>query len=319
MDEFGLIARYFTRSPRGSLVLLGVGDDAALVAPLKAGSAYALTTDTLVAGVHFLSDAPGFDVGYKALAVNVSDLAAMGARPVGFLLNLSLPTLDEAWLARFRDGLFALADTLALDLIGGDTVRGPLAVTVTALGEVPAESALRRDGARVGDRIYVTGFLGEAALGFFLRAGRLELPEAFHEQVLGRLDRPIPRIIEGQALRGVASAAIDISDGLVADLGHILKASGVGASVDLHRLPFSDAYDAAFAQVGFEAALSFGDDYELCFTVAPDRVEALNGFMSRFPCACHYIGDITADTGLTLFDGAAPYTPQGLGFNHFHE
>ncbi len=316
MDEFGIIETFFKRRPQSSRVLLGIGDDAALMEG-PAGHAYVLTTDTLVAGVHFPDGAPGFDVGYKALAVNVSDLAAMGARPLGFLLNLTLPTVDEAWLTRFRDGLSALSEGLAMDLIGGDTVRGPLSVTITAIGEVLQGEALRRDGARVGDRIYVSGFLGEAALGFLARAGRVAVPEEFLADVVARLDRPKPRIAEGQALRSIASAAIDLSDGLVADLGHILKASGVGAEIDLRRLPVSDAYDAVFSTVGYDPALGFGDDYELCFTVPPERLPAFHHILPRFGCGFHYIGDIVAGESLVLRTETGVYIPQALGFNHF--
>ncbi|MHB8253516.1 MAG: thiamine-phosphate kinase [Acidiferrobacter sp.] len=318
MDEFGLIAAFFQRAPKRPEVLLGVGDDAALIAVSAPGDAHVLTTDTLVAGVHFPTDAPGFDVGYKALAVNVSDLAAMGARPIGLLLNLTLPTLDERWLAGFRDGLFSLADSLSMDLIGGDTVRGPLSVTITALGVVPAAQALRRGGARVGDQVYVSGFLGDAALGFLVRAGQVSLPEALCAQPLGRLDRPQPRIIEGQALRSIASAAIDISDGLVADLGHILAASGVGAELDLRRLPLSDAYKAAWGAIGYDPALSFGDDYELCFTVPAQHLEAFGQIAPRFACGFHYLGDIVAGSSLMLRSDGGVYTPASQGFNHFH-
>lgn len=316
MDEFALIETFFKRRAQGARVLLGVGDDGALIEG-AAGSSYVLTTDTLVAGVHFPDGAPGFDVGYKALAVNVSDLAAMGARPFGLLLSLTLPTLDEAWLAGFRDGLFALADSLFMDVIGGDTVRGPLAVTITAIGEVPEGQALRRDGARVGDHIYVSGFLGEAALGFLARAGQVVVPPEFAERVVARLDRPQPRSAEGQALRSIASAAIDLSDGLIADLGHILKASRVGAQIDLRRLPVSDAYDSVFSAIGYDPALGFGDDYELCFTVPPERLTAFHRVLPRFGCGFHYIGDIVAGDSLVLQGETGIYVPTARGFNHF--
>ncbi len=296
---------------------MGVGDDAALVALRGAQRTLAVTTDTLIEGVHFAAGAPGFDVGYKALAVNVSDLAAMGARPLAFLLNLSLPRIDPMWLAGFRDGLFTLADAVSLDLIGGDTVRGPLAITITALGTTAPGGALTRTGARAGDRVYVSGLLGEAALGLLARSGHLSLPSEFQAPVLARLDRPLPRIEEGQALVGIASSAIDVSDGLVADLGHVLKASGVGAEIDLRRLPLSRAYDAAFATVGYDPALVFGDDYELCFTVPPERTPALAGIAPRFACGFHYIGDIVAGRGLVLRNGQDIYAPARSGYNHF--
>lgn len=316
MDEFGLIETFFKRPPRSPRVLLGVGDDAALVEG-TAGHTYVFTTDTLISGVHFPDKAPGFDVGYKALAVNVSDLAAMGARPFALLLNLSLPAIDETWLGRFRDGLFSLSDRLGMDVIGGDTVRGPLSVTITALGELPTGEALRRDGARVGDQIYVSGFLGEAALGFLARAGQVVVPEEFVSRVVARLDRPQPRSAEGQALRTIASAAIDLSDGLIADLGHILKASGVGAHIDLRRLPVSDAYDAVFSAIGYDPALGFGDDYELCFTVPPERLTAFHRILPRFGCGFHYIGDIVAGDSLILHTETGVYVPKARGFNHF--
>ncbi len=317
MDEFDLIEHYFKRPSRHAEVVLGVGDDAALLALPGAQRHLAVTTDTLIEGVHFASGASGFDVGYKALAVNVSDLAAMGARPLAFLLNLSMPKADAVWLTGFRDGLFALADTVGLDLVGGDTVRGPLTITITALGTVAPGEALTRSRARAGDRVYVSGFLGEAALGFLARSGRLSLPPTFQAPVLARLDRPLPRIEEGQALVGIASAAIDISDGLIADLGHILQASGVGAELDLRRLPLSGAYDAAFATVGYDPALVFGDDYELCFTVPPERVPALAGIAPRFACGFHDIGAVVAGTGLVVRDGEGLYVPARAGYNHF--
>ncbi len=319
MDEFGLIEHYFKRPPRQTEVVLGVGDDAALLAVQGAARQLAVTTDTLIEGVHFASGAAGCDVGYKALAVNVSDLAAMGARPLAFLLNLSLPKADAAWLADFRDGLFALADAVGLDLIGGDTVRGPLAITITALGTVAPGEALTRRGARAGDRIYVSGLLGEAALGFLARSGRVSLPPSMQAPLFARLDRPLPRIAEGQALLGIASAAIDISDGLLADLGHILQASGVGATLDLRRLPVSDAYVAALATVGYDPALVFGDDYELCFTVPPERVPALAGIATRFACGFHDIGGIVAGAGCVVRDGEGLYVPARAGYNHFHD
>ncbi len=316
VNEFDLIAQFFTRAPRRPEIVLGVGDDAALLAP-EPGTHLVVSTDTLIEGVHFAAGAPAFDVGYKALAVNVSDLAAMAARPIGFLLNLTLPQADAAWLGGFRDGLFALADSLDVDLIGGDTVRGPLAVTITAWGASPAGTAVRRSGARPGDRIYVSGRLGEAALGFLSRSGAITLSAEARDAVRARLDRPAPRLHEGLALRGLASAMIDISDGLVADLGHILEASAVGAEVDLHRLPLSDTYKGAFATLGYDPAIGFGDDYELCFTVPPDRGDALAGMASQFACGFHDIGEIVAAPGLILRDGGKIYTAGRGGYDHF--
>lgn len=318
MDEFGLIERYFTRPTQRASLILGIGDDAALF-DVRHLAQLAVTTDTLVSGVHFPDGADGFDVGYKALAVNVSDLAAMGAEPVGFLLNLALPVVDHEWLGRFQKGLFTVADQFAMALAGGDTVCAPLSITITALGTVPDGQALRRTGAKVGDRVYVSGFLGEAALGFLLRTKDLSVPKAFQEQILTRLDRPVPRVAEGIALRSIASSAIDLSDGLVADLGHILRASRVGAEIDLRRLPLSDAYHACFGEVGYEPALGFGDDYELCFTVPPDRLRALENIAPCFMSGFHYIGDITVDQGLCFQGDHGSYVPKMTGFNHFHD
>lgn len=315
MDEFALIRKFFQRPPRSTQVALGVGDDAALIDP--GPGRLALTTDTLVAGVHFFADANGYDVGHKALAVNLSDLAAMGARPHWFLLNLAVPGVEEAWLEAFSQGLWAVASAFAVDLVGGDTVRGPLSVTITAIGTLPAGGGLRRDGARAGDRIYITGSIGAAALGFYSRSGQITLPEAVRRRVVARLDRPWPRVAEGLGLQGLASAAIDISDGLVADLNHVLVASGVGADIDLLRLPLAPAYDSWRSTLGWDPALAFGDDYELCFTLPPDRLPALHHLMSRFRCGCHYIGDITAAPGLRLHDANGLYTPKRGGFNHF--
>ncbi|MDA8389876.1 MAG: thiamine-phosphate kinase [Gammaproteobacteria bacterium] len=314
MDEFTLIDHFFERAPRNPQVALSVGDDAAL---LDISGRLAVTTDTLLAGVHFPHGARAFDVGYKALAVNLSDLAAMGARPRFFLLNLSVPAATEAWLADFSAGLFALADVHGVDLIGGDTVRGPLGVTITALGELPPGTGLTRGGAQAGDRIYVTGHLGEAALGFSHRQGRLDVPPGFREDILARLDRPVPRCREGMALLPLASAAIDISDGLAADLAHMMEASGTGAEIDLGRLPLSAAYAACFAAAGWDLALAFGDDYELCFTLPRQRVGAFEALRPAFACGVHHIGDVVATPGVRWSDKGEPYEPARRGFNHF--
>ncbi len=314
MDEFALIARFFSRPPRNPQVALSIGDDAAL---LDISGRLAITTDTLLVGVHFADGALARDIGHKALAVNLSDLAAMGARPRFFLLNLSLPAADESWLAGFSAGLFALADAHGVDLVGGDTVRGPLGVTITALGELPAGRGLTRRGARAGDHIYVTGRLGDAALGFAYRQGRVQLAGAWRDELCARLDRPAPRVDEGCALLQIASAAIDISDGLAADLGHMMEASGTGAEVDLRHLPVADAYGACFPVVGWEAALSFGDDYELCFTVPPERREALERVSAGFASGIRHIGEVVAAPGVRWFEGGRAYVPAGRGFNHF--
>ena len=271
-SEFEIIRRHFTR-PTPSAVL-GVGDDCALIAP-RPGMTLAVSTDTLAAGVHFFPDAEPGTLGHKALAVNLSDLAAMGADPRWVTLALALPKADEKWIAAFADGFFRLARRFEVDLIGGDTTRGPLSISVTAIGEVPPGLALRRDAAQAGDEIWVSGATGEAALALAHLQGRVELQGAMLEACLARLHAPEPRIELGGRLRGFARAAIDVSDGLVADLEHILEASAVGAELEWERLPRAQAIarcpDRALAS---ECLLAGGDDYELVFTApSPKRAE----------------------------------------------
>lgn len=318
LGEFDLIARYFTpEAGQRKDVIVGIGDDAAVLEP-PTGMQLVVSTDTLVNGVHFPAGTRPAAVGYKALAVNLSDLAAMGATPAWFTLNLTLPEADEAWLEGFARGLFELAREFRLQLIGGDTTQGQLAITITVFGTVPQGTALRRQGARPGDRVYVTGQLGEACLGLGLSRGGLNLPAEYHRHVLARLERPMPRVREGERLRGIASACIDLSDGLVADLGHVVAASGVGARIDLPRLPLSSAYKAAFEQVGWEAALAHGDDYELCFTVPRDKQMAFNRLIPQFDCGFAYIGDIEPAAGVRIFDAAGhTYAPKSRGYRHF--
>src|SRR5574337_689716 len=229
MNEFELIERFFTRRARSAA--LGVGDDCALLTP-RPGMQLAISCDMLVQGQHFFADTDPEGLGHKALAVNLSDLAACGARPLAFTLALALPRADDAWLAAFSAGLYALADAHGCELIGGDTTAGPLAICITVFGEVPAGQALLRSGAHAGDDVYVSGTLGDARLALQALTGRLALDGAALATARARLEQPTPRVALGLALRGVASAAIDVSDGLVGDLGHILAASGVGACVD---------------------------------------------------------------------------------------
>ncbi len=310
--EFDLIRTYFTRAGAAPGVVRGIGDDAALLA-VPPGHELAVTTDTLVAGRHFPDDAAPFDIGWKALAVNLSDLAAMGAEARWLTLALTLPTADASFLAEFSRGFFALAGREGVTLVGGDTTRGPLSITVTAMGVLPAGSALRRDGAHAGDDLYVSGPLGDAGLGLRLVLGQWPdtLSDAHAAHVLARLNRPEPRLATGRALRGVASACLDISDGLAQDLGHLLVASGVGAELALDRLPRSDALaaiDAGFADV---LALTSGDDYELLFTAPASAREAV----TALGATC--IGRITEDAGLRLFRDGAAVTLPVAGFTHF--
>lgn len=318
MNEFEIIREYFARQPvRRADVVLGIGDDAAVLA-VPAGRQLVVSTDLLVSGVHFPAATEPRAVGHKALAVNLSDLAAMGAEPAWFTLNISLPAPDADWLQDFCRGLFELARRHAVALIGGDTTRGPLTIGVQIMGFVEPGRALTRAGARPGDGIYVTGTLGDAALGLKLLQREIDLPEDYHAAVIARLNRPTPRVEAGRQLAGLASACIDVSDGLLADLGHITDASGVGARIELASLPLSLAYDPAFGQIGWEAALAGGDDYELCFTVSPEREAALRRAAARFGVACTRIGAIESEPGLRILDpqGAA-YVPKLTGFDHF--
>ncbi len=319
MAEFALIRDYFSTlgSPRDD-VILGVGDDGALVRP-RPGQELVLVLDTLVAGVHFPGSASPADIGHKALAVNLSDLAAMGAEPAWATLGLTLPKPDRDWVRAFAQGFDALARQHGVQLVGGDTTRGPLSVTVQVAGHVPPGQALRRDGARPGDAIFVTGPLGGAGLGLKLALGELTLPRALAREPLRRLHRPEPRLREGQALRGLASAAIDISDGLLADLGHLLAASGVGARVRLEALPLDESVRACLAELGgWQAPLSAGDDYELCFTVPPEQVAACERLLTEWACGGARIGSVERESGLRCEDARGRVHPmQQGGYEHF--
>lgn len=318
MNEFELIARYFARQPVARRdVALGIGDDAAVL-DVPPGQQLVVSTDMLVAGVHFPENTDAVSIGHKSLAVNLSDLAAMGATPAWYTLNLSLPQADPGWLESFCQGMFELARLHGVALVGGDTTRGPLTIGIQIMGLVPHGQALKRTGARSGDRIYVTGLLGEAALGLRVAQGQLKLPDEYLANVLTQLNRPVPRVAAGIRLRGLASACIDISDGLAADLGHILAASAVGARLHLKRLPVSPAYDSAFEQVGWQTALAGGDDYELCFTIPPAQETAFRKASAHFGVACSYIGDIEAEAGLRIVDEQGGlYRPGPSGFDHF--
>lgn len=327
--EFALIRQFFTRpTPRA---VLGVGDDCALLQPAP-GMHLAISSDMLVNGRHFFDDAEPQALGHKALAVNLSDLAACGAKPLAFTLALALPQADPLWLGPFSRGLFALADAHGCELIGGDTTRGPLNICITVFGEMPAGQALLRSGAQAGDDIYVSGALGEASLALAqLLHERDTASEAKKPQVplapeayacaLARLHQPTPRVALGQALRGVASAAADISDGLLADLGHILERSAVGATVHTACLPaLPPAYGAAHplpAQL-LRHALAGGDDYELVFTAPPAQARAVQAAAQASHTPVTRIGHIDAQPGLRLLDGQGQaVTGEFGGFDHF--
>ena len=318
MNEFELIRTYFARQPvQRADVILGIGDDAAILAP-PPGKQICATTDVMVCGVHFLPDADPLALGHKALAVNLSDLAAMGAEPAWFTLNLTLPEVKPAWLESFCKGLFALASHYNTQLVGGNTSRGPLAIAIEAQGFVPEGKALLRTGAKVGDRVYVTGELGDAGLALQHELGKGRLPDAAFEMIVGKLHRPTPRIPEGMALRDIAHSAIDISDGLFSDLGHVLEASHVGARLFLDKVPVSSVYRDHIKETGWDMALTNGDDYELCFTVPEKNIVALEKL--KFTCGFHCIGQIEQEAGLRIIDESGkPYRPRQAGHDHFAE
>ncbi|HEY4291539.1 thiamine-phosphate kinase [Luteibacter sp.] len=314
--EFDLIERIrrHTEVNRDDVVE-GIGDDAAVVA-VPAGRELAIAVDTLVEGVHFPVDTTPVDIGWKALAVNLSDLAAMGATPAWALLALTTPDGDEAFFDGLARGFAELATPYRLALVGGDTTRGPLTVTVVVHGFSAPGEALLRSGARVGDVVMVTGTLGDAAAGLRCLAESDALPYA---GLVERLNRPTPRVSAGQALRGIATACIDVSDGLVADLGHICAASGVGADIDAAMLPRSSALLTHFADAdALDFALGGGDDYELCFTVPADRAGEVGATMARLGCGATRVGRIVDGSGVRVFDGNGNvYEPARAGWNHF--
>jgi len=319
LTEFELIRKYFPAGPvRQPGTILETGDDAAVI-EVPQGRELAVTTDTLVAGTHFPENTDPYDIGYKSLAVSLSDLAAMGAQPAWALLALTLPAADERWLESFSSGWTALAAEHNVELIGGDTTRGPLSVTVQALGLVKAGRALRRDGARPGDLVYVTGTLGDAALGLLSKQGRLEGLDAAERAVIElRLDRPEPRVPEGLLIRDIATAAIDISDGLAADLGHILEASGTGATIHAADIPLSGVMRMHLEHCGWRVPLAGGDDYELCFTAAPEKRALLELPGSHLGKTCSLIGTIEAGPGLRCIDDSGrDITPELAGYRHF--
>lgn len=326
MSEFDLIARYFTRpTPRA---ILGVGDDCALLRPTP-GTQLAISCDMLVEDRHFFPDVDPAALGHKALAVNLSDLAACGATPVAFTLALALPQADAAWLAPFARGLLALADAHGCELIGGDTTQGPLNICITVFGEVPVlngqSQALLRSGAQAGDDLYVSGTLGDARLALDALRGAVSLPADLLAQARQRLERPTPRVALGQALRGVASAALDISDGLLGDLQHILKASRVGATIDtsiaIHLIAAS-AYPACVSGIfslnnQLEYVLAGGDDYELAFTAPVSARQAVQVAAQISQTPVTRIGQMEAAPGLRLVDGEGRPVAEPSHFRSF--
>lgn len=308
LSEFGIIERYFSRRELiNPLNRLGIGDDCALLR-IPEGQQLAVTTDTMVEGVHFFAGCDPFRLGHKLLAVNLSDLASMGAEAVAVTLALTLPAVDEDWLQHFADGFLQLAARHSVDLIGGDTTTGPLTLTVQALGVVPEDGAMRRSRARAGDLIYMTGHLGDAGLGLKIRQGYVCSDPV---RALSRFDTPEPRLSEGQAIRPIARACIDLSDGLASDLGHILEKSGVGACLFWDKIPLDMPVKRYIEETGdWMMPLSAGDDYELCFTVAPE-----NSANIAIPASC--IGVIEEQSGMRIEREGRISPLMTKGYEHF--
>jgi thiamine-monophosphate kinase len=307
LTEFSLIDKFFKKQThQNTEIHLGIGDDCALLS-VPSGYELAITTDTMVENVHFFADANPTQLGHKLLAVNLSDLAAMGAKPFAVTLALTLPRANETWLSEFSAGFLKLAQRYSVDLIGGDTTKGALTLTVQAMGLVPNGQALKRSTAKVGDLIYMTGLLGEAGLGLKIEQGY----DCNDKNALSRFHQPIPQVELGLKLRGIASACIDISDGLASDLGHILRQSHVGACLDWEKLPLSDAVKS-YIKATNDASMPLisGDDYELCFTISPE-------FVHRVPENCTQIGVIETTAGLRLTKFGQIETLNSKGYEHF--
>jgi thiamine-monophosphate kinase len=333
VGEFELIDRYFRRPARhtvpglsaGSAVdgssangtVIGIGDDGAVLAPVP-GRHWVVSSDMLVEGRHFLSTVAPQRLGHKALAVNLSDLAAMGARPVAFTLALALPRADEAFIAPLAAGLFALADAHGIELVGGDTTAGPLNLCITVFGDVPPGQALLRSGARAGDELWVSGTLGDARLALEVFRGQVSLPGDAFESVRRAMELPTPRVALGMALRGVASSAIDLSDGLVGDLGHVLRRCGVAAVVDADALPRSAVLAAQPPALQHDCLLAGGDDYELLFTAPPELHGAVLAAGRSAGVAVTCCGHIEPGSGLRIVDGCGrALEVRAQGFDHF--
>jgi thiamine-monophosphate kinase len=306
MSEFDLIRQHFTRAAHHTQ--LSIGDDAALIS-LSNGMELAISVDMLVAGTHFFADCDAYQLGWKALAVNVSDMAAMGANPKWATLAIALPEVNEPWLTEFSRGFFSCAETFNVDLIGGDTTRGPLNISVQIMGEVPIGIAIKRSGAKVNDELWVSGILGDAALALAHLQGKLSLPEDAFISCAKALHAPQPRVTLGLALRNIANSAIDVSDGLLADLGHILECSKVGATLQLSNIPHSAQFGAQLHCEGATASnnksiinmlLAGGDDYELCFTAPVEKHAEIAMLSKTLNLALSTIGYITANTSLVV-------------------
>ncbi len=320
LDEFELINTYFRKPKTRDDVILGIGDDCAV---LKApqGKCLLVTTDTLNINSHFFLDTPAFDIGYKSIAVSLSDLAAMGGDPAWALLSLTLPKADPDWLSQFSTGIFTCLEAFGLSLVGGNITKGPLAITTQIMGFGSQKNYLTRAGARSGDSIYVTGTLGDSSLALKLIKEDVDKTLFSHEEIrvlIKKLWQPKVRIAEGKLLVGFANAAIDISDGLAADLQHILDESQVGATIYIDRLPLSNSLKRLPEAIGKQLALTGGDDYELCFTIPPDKLSALEEYALQFDCALTCIGEIEPHLGLNLVQGDGKVLHLAhKGYQHF--
>ena len=319
--EFALIERYFQDHGRQRPdVKKGVGDDCAILAPQEAQE-LVMTTDTMVSGVHFLPNMSPKDIGHKLIASNLSDIAAMGAEPTWLTLALTLPEADEAWIDQFSQGLFELADYYGVELVGGDTTRGPLSLTITAMGAAPKGQALRRSAAKAGDHIYVTGSLGDAGLGLDILLGQRSAVGSMRDYLIKRHCRPMPQVLTGQLLRPYASACIDLSDGLGSDIRHILAASQVGAVIYLEQLPLSEAMTTLVnKEDAWRYALTGGEDYELCFTVEPSQKSKLETALASIGVPFTEIGKITSEAErLRYISDGESVEDVWQGYNHFAE
>ncbi len=320
MKEFELIKHFFTKQAvKRKDVVLGIGDDCAVLSPIE-NQNIVVTTDTLVAGVHFPFETSPRAIGHKAVAVNLSDIAAMGAKPSWLSLAITLPNIDEAWLIEFCEGVFELCEFYNVELIGGDTTQGPLSITITAQGLTPEGSYLSRSGAKSGDWLYVTGELGDAALALQQITGKVDIEAQFIDIIKNKLDYPKPRVLAGQTLREYASSAIDLSDGLIADLGHICQASNVGANIVLDALPLSTIMrDSLLTDDAITLALSGGDDYELLFTVNEDNKVGMETAMSHAGTKVTCIGQLNASQTISTTLNNKPIPINTVGFEHFSE
>lgn len=320
LKEFNVIEKFFkAKSIQRKDVIIGIGDDGAIT-HIPQGQALVTTTDTLLSGVHFLADTPPHAIAQKAIAVNLSDLAAMGAEPAWISLSLSLPDIDENWLEAFSNGLQEHAVYYSVQLIGGDTVKGPLAITITAQGFVPFDQALTRSNAKPGDSVYVTGSLGDAGLGLHIAQKKCVLEnQANQDFLLNRLNYPTPRLLVGTSLRRIASACIDISDGLVSDIKHVLKASQCGAILHVDKLPLSQALrESVSPSQAIDYALSAGDDYELLFTVSEEQKGHLVTALASANVDATFIGQLNGSTDkLELRQGDKPFEYNAKGYEHF--